>query len=169
LIYVPKDASEISFANITATPGSIYGGKGYTAKEQSDIFFALIDGDDYLKSRKGKYAERNGGMLPWRHQFDLRFTQELFNGIGGKKNSLEFFWEVMNIGNLFNSDWGVYKISNNQLLIPTNIAKLDVEGNVKPEFRLNGANGDVIRETTRVNQTITSTYNMQFGVKFKFN
>ncbi|WP_394676363.1 TonB-dependent receptor domain-containing protein [uncultured Sphingobacterium sp.] len=175
LIYVPKDASEISFVDIVATPGSIYGGKGYTAKEQSEIFFALIDGDDYLKSRKGKYAERNGGVMPWRHQFDLRFTQELFNGIGGKKNSLEFFWDVFNVGNLFNSDWGVYKISNNQLLIPTNMAStrttpaLDVQGNIKPEFRLNGANGDVIRETTRINQTITSTYYMQFGVKFKFN
>jgi hypothetical protein len=128
-----------------------------------------------LKSRKGKYAERNGGVMPWRHQFDLRFTQELFNGIGGKKNSLEFFWDVFNVGNLFNSDWGVYKISNNQLLIPTNMAStrttpaLDVQGNIKPEFRLNGANGDVIRETTRINQTITSTYYMQFGVKFKFN
>jgi hypothetical protein len=46
---------------------------------------------------------------------------------------------------------------------------LDVQGNIKPEFRLNGANGDVIRETTRINQTITSTYYLQFGVKFKFN
>ncbi|MGJ1262620.1 TonB-dependent receptor [Sphingobacterium spiritivorum] len=176
LIYVPKDASEISFVDIAASAGSIYGGKAYTAQQQSDIFFALIDSDDYLKSRKGKYAERNGGVMPWRHQFDLRLTQEIFNGIGGGKNSLEFFWDVFNIGNLFNSDWGVYKISNNQLLIPVNMVKsnsnptsLDVEGNVKPTFRLNGANGDVIRETTRVNQTITSTYYMQFGVKFKFN
>jgi len=50
-----------------------------------------------------------------------------------------------------------------------NTPALDVQGNVKPQFRLNGANGDVIRETTRVNQTIASTYYMQFGVKFKFN
>lgn len=175
LIYVPKDASEITFVNIAASPGSIYGGKAYTAKEQSDIFFDLIDNDDYLKSRKGQYAERNGGTMPWRHQFDLRLSQELFNGIGGGKNSLEFFWDVFNVGNLFNSDWGVFKTSNNLLLIPTNMTStsstpaLDVQGNINPTFRLNGANGDVIRSTTRVNETITSTYYMQFGIKFKFN
>jgi hypothetical protein len=175
LIYVPKDASEITFVNIAASPGSIYGGKAYTAKEQSDIFFDLIDNDDYLKSRKGQYAERNGGTMPWRHQFDLRLSQELFNGIGGGKNSLEFFWDVFNVGNLFNSDWGVFKTSNNLLLIPTNMTStsstpaLDVQGNINPTFRLNGVNGDVIRTTTRVNETITSTYYMQFGVKFKFN
>ncbi|MEN5378533.1 TonB-dependent receptor [Sphingobacterium kitahiroshimense] len=175
LIYVPKDASEIHFVDIAASPGSIYGGKAYTAKEQSDIFFAMVDGDDYLKSRKGQYAERNGGTMPWRHQFDLRISQELFSGIAGGKNSLEFFWDVFNIGNLFNSDWGVFKTSNNLLLIPTNMSGtsstsgLDVQGNVNPTFRLNGANGDVIRATTRVNETITSTYYMQFGIKFKFN
>jgi hypothetical protein len=113
--------------------------------------------------------------MPWRHQFDLRLSQELFNGIGGGKNSLEFFWDVFNIGNLFNSDWGVLKTSNNLLLIPTNMSStssgpaLDVQGNVNPTFKLNGANGDVIRSTTRVNETISSTYYMQFGIKFKFN
>lgn len=168
LIYVPKDASEIQFVDIAAGNNN-YGGVGYTAQQQSDIFFDLIDNDSYLKTRKGKYAERNGGVMPWRNQFDFRLTQELFKNIGGGNNSLEFFWDVINIGNLFNSNWGVYKSASTQLLRPQNTKDLSPDGTVKPTFQLNYNNGDVIRSTTYVNETISSTYYMQFGVKFRFN
>lgn len=167
LIYVPNDPSEIQFVDIAASNN--YGGKGFTAKEQSDIFFAMIDGDDYLKSRKGKYAERNGSIMPWRNQFDFRLSQELVKNIGGLKNSLEFFWDVFNIGNLFNSNWGVYKSSSTQLLRPQNTSSLTPTGTVKPIFQVNYNNGDIVRSTTYVNESISSTYYMQFGVKFKFN
>ena len=167
LIYVPKDASEITFVDIP-TGLSDYSGKAYTAKEQSEIFWNLVDGDKYLSSRKGQYAERNGGAMPWRHQFDFRLSQELFNGIGGKKNSLEFFWDIFNVGNLLNPSWGVYKFANNGLLNPRNVSNLG-DGTTKPTFQLGAANGDIIRSTTRVNESISSTYYMQFGVKFKFN
>lgn len=168
LIYVPKDASEIQFVNIAAG-NSNYGGKAYTAEEQSNIFFALVDGDDYLKSRKGKFAERNGGVMPWRNQFDFRLSQEIVKNIGGANNSLEFFWDVFNIGNLFNSNWGIYKSSSTQLLRAQNVGALTPTGTVKPTFQMNYNNGDIIKSTTFVNETISSTYYMQFGVKFKFN
>ena len=168
LLYIPNDPSEITFVGIAAGNNN-YGGKAYTAQEQSDIFFALVDGDDYLKSRKGKYVERNGGVMPWRNQFDFRLSQELFKNVAGGNNSLEFFWDVFNIGNLFNSNWGVYKSSNTQLLRPQNTSSLNPTGTTKPTFQMNYSNGDIIRSTTFVNESISSTYYMQFGVKFKFN
>ncbi len=165
LIYIPKDPSEITFV---ATGTSGYA-KNYTPQEQSDIFFNLIDNDPYLKSRKGQYAERNGAIMPWRNQFDFHLSQELFNGIGGLKNSLEVFWDVFNIGNLFNSDWGKYKIANNALLDPQNVSTLTPTGTIKPTFKVGSANGDIIRESFRDNQTTTSTYYMQLGVRLNFN
>lgn len=161
LIYVPKDASEIFFATAS---GSAYGGKTYTQDQQREIFMNFIENDDYLKTRKGQYAERNGGIFPWRHQFDFRFSQQLFNGVGGIKHSLEAFWDVFNIGNLFNPHWGVYKIANNNILVP---AGNNADG--KPQFRINSVNNDIIRESYRSNQTITSTYYMQVGLRYTFN
>lgn len=168
LIYIPANKSELEFADIAAGQSN-YGGNGYTAAEQADLFWSIVEGDDYLKSRKGKYAERNGAVAPWRHQFDFRLSQEVFKNIGGANNSLEFYWDVFNIGNLFNSSWGIYKINNNVLLTPTNTSSITPDGNTIPKFRLGYANGDVIRELQRPNETISSTYYMQFGVKFKFN
>lgn len=167
LIYVPKDASEITFVNIPA--GTSGYAKGYTAQEQSDIFFNLIDSDPYLKTRKGQYAERNGSIMPWRNQFDFHLSQELFNGLGGQKSSLEIFWDVFNIGNLFNSNWGNYQIANNGLLVPQNVNALTPNGTTVPTFRMGAANGDIIKERYRVNQTISSTYYMQIGLRVKFN
>ncbi|UIR57600.1 carboxypeptidase regulatory-like domain-containing protein [Sphingobacterium sp. SRCM116780] len=171
LIYVPKDASEINFVNIPASQagaGKNYA-EAYTAEQQSKMFFDMIDGDDYLKSRKGKYAERNGGTMPWRNQFDFRLSQEIVKNIGGGKNGLEFYWDVFNIGNLFNSSWGIYKSSNTLLLRPQNTSALTPDGTVKPNFQIGYNNGDAIKSTTYVNESITSTYYMQFGVKFTFN
>ena len=169
LIYIPNDPSEIQFVDISANQANNYGGIAYTAQEQSDIFFALIESDKYLKSRKGKYVERNGGVMPWRNQFDFRLTQELYKNIGGANNSLEFFWDVINIGNLLNSNWGVDYSASTQLLRPQSINSLNANGTAVPSFQMGYNNGDAIRSTTFVRETMASTYYMQFGVKFKFN
>src|SRR5690606_28024805 len=57
LIYIPKDPSEITFVSKTVN------GVTYSAQEQSDLFFAYIEQDKYLKNHKGQYAERNGGLF----------------------------------------------------------------------------------------------------------
>ncbi len=169
LIYVPKDASEITFIDIAAG-NSAYGGKAYTAAEQSKIFFELIENDKYLKSRKGQYAERNGAKLPWRNQFDLRFTQDLIRNVAGTRNGLQIFIDIFNVGNLLNSSWGTYNTSIGNLLTPTNTSSLVAGGNVKPTFRLNSNNGDIINgKTYRKNVSISSTYYMQFGARITFN
>lgn len=165
LIYIPKDPSEITFVP-TGTSGYA---KNYTAQEQSDIFFNLIESDPYLRSKKGQYAERNGAIMPWRNQFDFHLSQQLFNGIGGLKNSLEVFWDVFNISNLFNSNWGKYKIANNAILDPQNMSSVTPTGTIKPTFKVGSANGDIIRDRFRDNQTTTSTYYMQLGLKLNFN
>lgn len=168
LIYIPADRSQMKFVDIAAG-NSAYGGKAYTAQQQADIFWGIVESDDYLKSRIGKSVERNGAIAPWRHQFDFRLSQEIFKNVGGANNSLEFFWDVFNIGNLFNSSWGIYKINNNGLLTPTNTSAITPTGTTIPTFTMGAANGDIIRELQRPNETISSTYYMQFGVKFKFN
>ncbi|MCY1541884.1 hypothetical protein D9M68_775970 [compost metagenome] len=157
LIYVPKSPSEITFV----TNGS------FTPQQQSDAFFALIEKDDYLRSRKGMYAERNGAVAPWRHQFDFRFSQELYAGkIGGSRNALDFYFDIFNVGNLINSSWGTFSINNSNILAPVTVTP---NGSTQPTFRLNTVNGALISDSNRINTSISSTYYMQFGLRYSFN
>lgn len=160
LIYVPKDRSEITFVQNGA----------FTPQQQEDAFFNMIESDKYLSSRKGMYAERNGAVAPWRNQFDFRFSQELFGRkIGNVKNSLELYFDIFNIGNLINSKWGAYTINNNNILSVTNISSLTPGGTTKPTINLNTVSGALISESNRINTSISSTYYMQFGLKYAFN
>ncbi|MBA2762019.1 MAG: TonB-dependent receptor [Segetibacter sp.] len=169
LIYIPKDASEITFA--PSTIGSGTSAVTYTAQQQSDRFFSYIEQDKYLKKHKGEYAERSGGLLPWRNQVDVRFLQDIFTNIGGKRNTLQLSIDVFNFGNLLNSNWGAIQttnVSSGQILVPTNTATLTTGGTTRPTFRL--ANDIVGPDTGTFRDIlgITSTYYMQFGLRYIF-
>ncbi len=164
LIYVPKDASEITFVPKTVN------GVTYSAQEQSDLFFAYIEQDKYLRSRKGQYAQRNGGLFPWRNQVDVRILQDVFTNIGKNKNTLQFSIDIFNFGNLLNSSWSTVKTLNNgAILVPTNQNNLVPGGTVRPTFQLATDRSGLATSTFRDNASITSTYYMQFGLRYLFN
>lgn len=164
LIYVPKNASEITFTDFT------YNGVLYTARQQSDIFFRMVENDPYLNSRRGQYAERNGAKMPWRNQFDLKIAQDLFTNIGKTKNTLQFTIDIFNFGNLLNKNWGIYQTVNaSGILVPTNQNALVAGGTVKPTFRLQTDRNQPVQSTFRNNVSLSSTYYMQFGLRYIFN
>lgn len=103
LIYVPNSATELSFATLTA------GGKTFTAADQQAAFDAFIDGDEYLSSRRGQYAERNGQDFPWLTRFDFSIAQDIYIKVGAKakRNAFQIRFDVLNVGNLLNNKWGV--------------------------------------------------------------
>jgi hypothetical protein len=164
LIYVPKDPSEIVFVNQTVA------GTVWTAQEQSDAFFSYIEQDKYLKTRKGQYAERNGAILPWTNRFDLKIMQDFYVNVGGKRNTIQLSLDILNAGNLVNKDWGkAYGFNQNNILIPTNQNAVVAGGTVKPSYRLNPYNNQMLKETFRDNVGYASTYSMQFGIRYIFN
>jgi hypothetical protein len=168
LIYVPKDASEITFVAQTIGTGTT--AVTYTPQQQSDAFFAYVDQDKYLSSRKGQYAERNGAVIPWRNQFDVKFLQDIFTNVKGKRNTLQLSVDVFNLGNLLNNEWGIQKtINNSAILVPTNAAALVAGGTVKPTYRLGIDRNALIKETFRTNLGFSSTYYLQVGVRYIFN
>jgi hypothetical protein len=168
LIYVPRNASEITF--VDHNYGSAQNPNIVTAEEQSEIFFRYIEQDDYLRKRKGQYAERNGAKLPWRNQVDIKFIQDIFTNIGDKRNTLQFTIDIFNFGNLLNKQWGAFDLVNaSSLLVPTNVSALSPDGGVTPTFRLQTDRGKPVSETFRDNNSITSTYYMQFGLRYIFN
>jgi len=164
LIYVPANDSEIDFVPTTI------GGVAYTAQQQKDLFFKYVDQDDYLRTRKGKYAERNGAAFPWRNQVDFKFLQDIFVNIGGKRNTLQFSFDVFNLGNLLNRSWGVKKLTNSRgILVPQNASALGGAGNPRPTFVLATDRNAPISTTFRNDVSLASTYYMQFGLRYIFN
>ncbi len=100
LMYVPKDQSDIHLVDITVS------GNTLTAAQQWSNLDAFIKGDDYLNSRRGQYVERNSERVPFTNIFDLRISQDIFTDLGGKQNTLQISFDIFNLGNLLNKDWG---------------------------------------------------------------
>ncbi|MDR1340536.1 MAG: TonB-dependent receptor [Prevotellaceae bacterium] len=166
LIYVPKNPSEIQFVEKTVN------GVTYSAQEQSDAFFKYIEQDPYLKTRKGKYAEKNALVFPWAHRFDMKFTQDFVVNIGKTKNTLQAGMDIANVGNLLNSGWGNrWQMNQNQLLIMTNAAQVTPTGNVVPTFQMNhiAGTGELPSKTFRKTVDYGSTFSIQFSLRYMFN
>lgn len=166
LIYIPT-ASQVQtmlFANQTVN------GVVYDQNAQRNLFENYIQQDKYLRAHRGQYAERNGAQIPWLNRVDLKFMQDLFTHVGKTKNTIQFTVDIFNFGNVLNSDWGKLKsINASSILIPTNQNSLVPGGTVVPQFRLAAANGDIITKTFRDNVSISSTYSVQFGLRYIFN
>ncbi|KAA9332249.1 TonB-dependent receptor [Hymenobacter busanensis] len=171
LIYVPKDASEITFTTYTIISGSEI--TSYSPQQQSDAFFKFIEQDKYLRTRKGKYAERNGAQFPWRNQFDVKLLQDIFVNIGEKRNTLQLSLDVFNVGNLLNNEWGAFQsttVNNNQILVP--VGTLNQNGTTKPTFRMaldRATSNQLASKTFRNSVSLSSTYYMQVGLRYIFN
>ncbi|HOC85250.1 MAG: carboxypeptidase regulatory-like domain-containing protein [Prolixibacteraceae bacterium] len=163
LLYVPKDANEITFATYNKM----------TPADQSAAFMEFVNKDEYLSSRKGKYAERFGIVEPWYNRLDVKVIQDVFTNIGtDRRGTLQFSLDIVNAANLINNEWGVYKkhgLANNySVYMPLRYISSDVNGT--PSFGLNATSIDDFKSKTEyVNQaTTSSTWGMLFGIRFIF-
>ncbi|GAB3832046.1 carboxypeptidase regulatory-like domain-containing protein [Hymenobacter jeollabukensis] len=170
LIYIPNNPSEITFVQRTIAASGGNPARTVSAQEQSDAFFAFIEQDKYLRKHRGEYAQRNGALLPWRNQIDVRLLQDLFVNIGDKRNSLQLSFDVFNVGNLLNKDWGLVQQTNAaSILVPTNVSSLTPGGTTKPTFQLQLDRGNLATSTYRNTLSTASTYYMQLGLRYIFN
>jgi hypothetical protein len=110
LLYVPTNAEidVMNFQSFTDANGNVQ-----SAAAQRAAFKAFIDQDKYLSGLRGQYTEKNGGETPWFSQLDLRILQDLkFRGSKNKKQTAQASLDIINLGNLINSDWGVHKYAS---------------------------------------------------------
>ncbi len=67
-------------------------------------FESFIQQDDYLSENRGSYAERYGALAPWRGRWDVKILQDIKVA---EKHTIQLSLDVLNIGNLVSSSWGV--------------------------------------------------------------
>jgi len=166
LIYIPRDRSEMNFVTFTQ------GGRTFTAAEQADAFEAYIQQDEYLRSRRGQYAERNGQWMPMFNRLDLSIMQDIFRYIGGKRNAGQIRFDITNFGNLLNHNWGVSRrvvastTAANGAQILTNPG-IDAQG--RPTYRLAVVSNQLIRETFQTDTSLSNVYQFLLSFRYSFN
>jgi hypothetical protein len=164
LIFVPMRGSDIRFSSLTV------GTRVYTEAEQQEAFDKFINQDKYLSTRRGQYAERNGGLLPYLHRFDLSVAQDVFVKILGKKNTFQIRADILNFGNMVDNKFGVSQRATAPQIL--NFVSRDAVTNV-PTFRLATqrlTDGSTIlaRDSYQYNSSVFDVWSAQLGIRYIF-
>ncbi|UKJ06040.1 TonB-dependent receptor [Solitalea lacus] len=160
LIFIPRDKNDIILAPNDAsdsrTPDQIW--------SQLDNY---IKQDKYLVNHRGEYAKRNAVITPIVSYLDIRIAQDLIANIGGKRNSLQFTFDMFNLGNLINPEWGV-----SQFVSRANFLTVKSVTNGAATFAfpyLDAKSGSPLTSTFQPSTSEASRWRIQFGLKYKFN
>ena len=143
LLYVPTE-SEIDQMNWAA------GGQG-------DAFNEFIEQDSYLSDIRGEYVERYAAIAPWRGRWDIKWLQDYKLN---DKNKIQFSMDILNFGNLLNSNWGLVQQPN--AVQPVGVS---VDGAGTPTYSFTGEN----QSTFVYDTSLASRWQMQVGLRYIFN
>lgn len=149
LIYVPTTAE--------------IGAMTFSGAGQGAAFDTFINQDKYLSGRRGQYAERYGALAPWRGKWDMKLIQDYNfkpSSSSDKTNTIQFSVDILNVGNLLNSDWGLVQV-------PTSIQPIGVTVNQTtkvPTYTFNGTQ----TKTFNYDASLLSRWQAQFGIRYIF-
>ncbi|MBK6966562.1 MAG: TonB-dependent receptor [Bacteroidales bacterium] len=163
LMYVPVDQNDINLVDITVGESTL------TAAQQWEDLNAFIEGDDYLSGRRGEYVERNHSRVPFMNIFDFRIAQDFFITAGGKRNTLQVAFDIFNLGNLINKDWGRIYYSSGAYYNNYPLVKMEgfEDDATTPKFSFKKPKGD----TWAIDDSgiLSSRWQGQLTVRYIFN
>ncbi len=169
LIYIPRNASEMNFqqygVNAAGTVVTTNPVRVFTVAEQQTAWEAYIQQDKYLSSRRGQYAERGAVFLPILFRSDLGVTQEIFQNVGGKRNTIAIRFDILNLDNLLNKKWG----AGDRLVSSTPLLPQGADANGALLYRLRNFGTNLINTTYQHTAGISDVWRMQLGVRYTFN
>ncbi len=154
LIYIPKSQDEINF-------GTVPGVEDADAAEQWTALDAFIEQDPYLSEHRGEIAKRHGPMLPWFNTVDFKLMQDFNFTAGGKVHGFQLSFDILNLGNLINSSWGVRQLASTWN--PIRVNGLDADNVPYYSFDTN------LKNSFKDDVSLVSKWQMQIGIKYFFN
>jgi hypothetical protein len=158
LMYVPTDAEIdiMNFAPLTDVNGIVQ-----NAAAQRVALKWFIEQDDYLKARRGEYTEKYGAETPWFSQVDLRILQDFMFKSGKSTRTVQLSIDILNLGNMLNSEWGVRKYATTSgYFQPISVG---LTGNT-PTYQFDPTE----RRTFVASPDLLSRWQLQFGLRFSF-
>ncbi|MEM6785391.1 MAG: hypothetical protein AAF624_16845 [Bacteroidota bacterium] len=156
LLYVPRDANDINLVAFTDASGNVV-----SEAQQWSALDAFIEQDNYLSTQRGQITERNGAINPWYMTVDLRILQDIGVMVAGVPNRIQLSFDLLNVANFLNSDWGVRQIANPAATAPLTL--VGFEGG-EPQFNFTGPDETFIDDPSEF-----SRWRAQFGVRYIFN
>lgn len=157
LIYIPRTQAEINLEAYTDASGRVI-----SAQEQWTQLNAFIEQDKYLRDHRGEIAARFGALNPWYNNVDFRVLQDFAVPSGGTRHAFQLTIDVLNVGNLLNSDWGVRKVASAAATSPLRLVRFDAAG--APVFNFTGPSSTFIDDPG-----LFSRWRAQIGLRYFFN
>ena len=150
LMFIPTDSQVDQMAFSGTTPQQ---------QAQRAGLKSYISQDAYLSANRGQYAEKFASLNPWYSKYDLRILQEyaLKN-----KNTIQLSLDILNLGNLINSSWGVRQFASTTRLVQP----LGVETSDKgvPTYSFDNS----FKNTYFNDFSLLSRWQMQVGLRYSF-
>jgi Carboxypeptidase regulatory-like domain len=157
LIYIPRNQSEIVLEPFVDVSGNTI-----SVADQWNRLNAFIEQDPYLSKHRGQIAERFGAVNPWYNDVDLRVLQDFSFGGGGRRHTFQLSVDVLNIGNLIDSDWGVREVASSSATSPLSLSPTTpFDANGAPVLRFNGTS-----QTFVADPGLLSRWRAQLGVRY---
>lgn len=156
-VYIPTDAQVKN------------GDFRFVSDDDRDRFMAFVHKDKYLSKHQGKYAEAYSVYSPWVHRVDFSYKHDFKVKAGKTTNILQLGFDIKNLLNLFNSNWGVMKILNPAIGTEAKILKYegaDADGYAKFSTP-KGVTGNT--KTFTPNHAIGQCWYASIGIKYMFN
>ena len=159
LLYVPKNSEidQMQFASLTDVNGVVQ-----NAAAQKAAYKSFIAQDKYLSSRRGMYTEKYEGESPWFSQVDMRFLQDFYFKSGKRTKTIQVSLDIVNLGNLISSKWGVRKYATNSGYFQP-ISVTAVNSGV-PTYQFDPS----LKETFIASPDLLSRWQTQLGLRFIF-
>jgi hypothetical protein len=127
---------------------------------------AFIDSDSCLSSQRGSIVQRNSCSTGWVGVLNLRMMQEI---PAWGNSSFDIFFDVENLTNLINSDWGQV----DSYTAPSNVAPaivgLSADGTqyvLTPNASYEGTPDTIVPDPAIAR--LASAYRLQLGLRFRF-
>jgi hypothetical protein len=105
-------------------------------------------------------------------RLDLSITQDLFKNLGGNRNGFQIRADILNFGNMLNSNWGVGQQptlalnTNNQITMLTNPA-VDTQG--RSTYRLALVNNELPTKTFKTSAFTSDVWQFMLSLRYSFN
>jgi len=152
LIYIPSKRGDIKFVT----------------QADEDAFFKFMEQDKYLSTHKGQYAEAYAARPGFVHRFNLAVIQDFNVRAGKTKNTLQLRLDILNVGNMLNTEWGV----NKTMSASNNGRILRYEGkdaNNTPSFSMVKVSGAYPTQTYIPYEHLSQCWGMKIGLRYIFN
>ncbi|GGB00619.1 cell envelope biogenesis protein OmpA [Puia dinghuensis] len=157
LLYVPTQAE---IPNMLFTPYTDVKGVVQSPAVQQAALEAFIEQDKYLNKHRGQYTERNGGQTPWFSEVDARILQDFKLD---KTQRIQLSFDIVNLGNLISSSWGVRKYASTSGYFQP-ISYVGNNGAGQAEYQFDPSQ----KKTFTSSPDLPSRWQMEFGVRYIF-